>query len=140
MEVAQPTPPNMLAPDLPPPYNNTTMGRNNAFYREDLVDGRKEYYYGTSDPGGSKPEAFFVCKRVTKASEQVMKRLLKHQTVLHNNCHCDFEYLKTGKTKRDTSRLCGWIPGKTGKEVLKQMNKHDQKCACGAFDFSRGLN
>ncbi|KEQ91442.1 hypothetical protein AUEXF2481DRAFT_44027 [Aureobasidium subglaciale EXF-2481] len=112
---------------------------NNRFKREVLVNSSKKTQYGLSDPGGSTPAAVFTCKRphmnVALRRVRITIELIKHREKLEHGCHCDFEYLKTGKTKRDTSRLCIRRPGKTRKRIVKQMDKHDKLCGCGAFDF-----
>ena len=145
----QPGPTSTQNLDLPPPYErnvhhgNWTMKFNNAFTRTCSVSGKCEDHYGISEDGGSKPDTYFVCKRGMRAGGkwidyrcwQVLRELLRHRAKNGRNCHCDFEYIKTGRTRRDTSRLCNWRPGTTGKSVLKEMRKHDKKCGCDAFEY-----
>lgn len=137
-------------PDFPPPYEhsvhhgNWTTKFNNAFTRKSYVSEKCEDHYGISEDGGSKPDTFFVCKRRSRGStgrsidyhcRQALRELLRHRAKYGRNCHCDFEYIKTGRTRRDTSRLCSWRPGTTGKSVLEKMRKHDKKCGCDAFEY-----
>ncbi|THW61628.1 hypothetical protein D6D20_04888 [Aureobasidium pullulans] len=150
-EVVHPTTITVSKSDLPPAYDDImthskwTYRYKNAFIRESYSNDNKENHYGVSDDGGSEPVASFVCKGQTKVPNsdvnhqcrKVIRKLLHHRAKMGRNCHCDFQYIKTGRIERDTSRLCTWTPGKTGKSVLKQMEKHDRKCSCGAFNFSR---
>jgi hypothetical protein len=136
--------------DLPPAYQdvarygNWTLRFNNAFERRSFIGNQIEgYHYGISENGGSIPDSFFICRRKSRSSGsidfycwQAVRYLQRHREKRGRNCHCDFEWIKYGRTERHTSRLCEWRAGKTGKSVLKQMRKHDEKCGCSAFEFS----
>lgn len=130
-------------------HDRWTMKFKDAFTRKSYIGEEVEgHYYGISEKGASNPDSFFVCKRKKKAKVRgdimstmddrcwdVVKQLLIHRAKNGRDCHCDFEWIKSGWTRRDTSRLCEWKAGKTGKRVLDAMNDHDKKCCCGAFDF-----
>lgn len=127
------------------------MKFKDAFTRKSYIGETIEaYHYGISEKGASNPDSFFICKRQqTKAGLawgknmekvddccwDIVKQLLIHRAKNGRDCHCDFEWIKSGWTRRDTSRLCEWKAGKTGKAVLREMDNHDRKCCCGAFDF-----
>ncbi|KAH0007378.1 alpha/beta-hydrolase, partial [Aureobasidium melanogenum] len=147
------TPAPDLPPDLPPAYEDSfsldpwTSRSKHTHKRRLRYEGRKvRWDYGISEDSYARniPDTFFVCKRKTKTDGGIMNDLClnivrtldSHRRELDRNRHCDFEYIKTGKTCRDTSRLCVWVPGKTGMWVWKAMQRHDEKCSCGAFDFS----
>lgn len=132
-------------------HDRWTMTFKDAFTRKSYIGEQIEgYHYGISEKGASSPDSFFICKRKpTKAGLlwdkdmkkmddccwQVVKQLLLHRANHGRDCHCDFEWIKSGWTRRDTSRLCEWKEGKTGRRVLDAMENHDRKCCCGAFDF-----
>ncbi|KAI4819783.1 hypothetical protein E4T44_10423 [Aureobasidium sp. EXF-8845] len=127
--------------DLPPPYEdvarygNWTLRFNNAFERRSFIGNQIEgYHYGISEDGGSTPDSFFICKRKSRGGGsvdfhcwQAVMYLQRHREKRGRNCHCDFQWIKCGRTERYTSRLCDWRAGKTGKSVLRQMRKHDEK-------------
>jgi hypothetical protein len=137
--------------DLPPAYEDGysldpwRLRSRNVYKRRLRYGGRKvRWDYGVSDDAGCKPDTFFKCMRQTKTFDwrmnsiclRIVKSLESHRKELSRNCHCDLEYIKTGKTCRDTSRLCDWEPGKTGAWVWDAMKEHDKECSCGAFKFS----
>lgn len=152
-------PPITSTPDLPTSlsyadgvhHDRWTMKFKDAFTRKSYIGDQIEgFYYGISEKGASNPDSFFVCKRKpTKAGLawgkkmkemddccwRVVRQLLVHRAKHERDCHCDFEWIKSGWTRRDTSRLCEWKQGKTGRWVLEAMKSHDRKCCCGAFDF-----
>lgn len=151
--VARSTPTITPAPDLPPAYEDGfnldpwTPRSRNTYKRRLRYGGRKvRWDYGVSEHSyaGSSPDTFFMCKRRTKTDDGIMndiclrivRELVSHRKKNDRNCHCDFEYIKTGKTCRDTSRLCVWVPRKTAMWVSSAMERHDRKCSCGAFDSS----
>jgi hypothetical protein len=153
-EEPRPRPTTTQTPDLPPAYedsarryhDNWTLKFNNAFARRSFIGTNFEgYHYGISENGGSKPDSFFVCKRKSKSDGsdsidshcwQAIRQLQRHRAKKGRNCHCDFEWIRCGSTKRDTARLCNWRAGTTGRSVLKEMHKHDKKCSCDAFKFA----
>ncbi|KEQ65587.1 uncharacterized protein M437DRAFT_41769 [Aureobasidium melanogenum CBS 110374] len=147
--ISRPTP--TPAPDLPPAYEDRysldpwRLKSRNVYKRRFRVEGKAvSCHYGLSDDNGHQPDIFFACRRqkstwgfwVNFLCLRIVKELESHRKEQDRNCHCDFEYIRTGKTRRDTSRLCVWVPGKTGRFVWTGMREHDKHCSCGAFNFS----
>ena len=112
--------------------------------RKLLRNGSKQYQVGFSTKDSAHPESTFTCllqpRRpsisgwfIRYKCDSVVNALAHHR---HHEgyCHCDLEYLKIGRTSRDTERLC-IRDGKMGRKVLKKMKEHDELCACGCFSF-----
>jgi len=132
-------------------HDRWTMKFKDAFTRKSYIgENISGHHYGVSSKGASNPDSFFICKRkkvkstllwgkdmkgMDKRCWEVVKALLEHRASHERDCHCDFEWIKSGWTRRDTSRLCEWKAGKTAKSVLKAMEIHDEQCCCGAFSF-----
>ncbi|CAD0098967.1 unnamed protein product [Aureobasidium mustum] len=151
--VTQSRPATTSVPDLPPAYEDGytlypwRLRSKNVYKRRLWYGDRKiRWDYGVSDDNGRKPDTFFVCKmqamtmtfhwRMNSICLEIVKSLESHRKEDDRNCHCDLEYIKTGKTCRDTSMLCLWVQGKTAKWVWDAMKEHDKEYRCGAFDFS----